>query len=91
MIGVRLRPPDPNPNGAADVNCLARRVEGGGAFVPVDLVFPRERLAYLFADAGARMVIAATGLRGRVPAGLRIVHVDAAAELAGRGQTPVRA
>ena len=45
-------------------------LKAGGAFVPLDLVFPRERLAYLFADAGVRRVIAATGLRGRVPAGL---------------------
>jgi non-ribosomal peptide synthetase component F len=71
------------------VVALPAVLKAGGAFVPVDLVFPRERLD-LFADAGVRMVIAAAGLRGRVPAGLCIAHVDAAVELAGRGRTPVR-
>lgn len=69
------------------VVALLAVLKAGGAFVPVDLVVPRERLGYRFAGAGVRVVIAATGLRGRVPAGLRSVHVDAAAELAGRGRT----
>jgi non-ribosomal peptide synthetase component F len=69
------------------VVALPAVLKAGGAFVPVDLVFSRERLAYRVADAGVRMAIAATVLPGRVPAGLRIVHADAAAELAGRARS----
>ncbi|MEW5927426.1 MAG: amino acid adenylation domain-containing protein [Gemmatimonadota bacterium] len=56
-------------------------LEAGGAFVPLDPAYPRERLEYLLADCGAAVVLTRTGLAGALPeSGAAVVCVDAPAE-----------
>ena len=52
-------------------------LKAGGAYLPLDPDYPRERLAFMLADAGAAVVLTQTSLRERLPAqGLRIVRLD---------------
>ncbi|HEX7240472.1 MAG TPA: condensation domain-containing protein, partial [Longimicrobiaceae bacterium] len=52
-------------------------LRAGGAFLPLDLASPRERLEYLLEDSGARVVVTRSDLAGRLPAGsARVVCVD---------------
>ncbi len=44
-------------------------VQAGGAYVPLDPTYPSERLAFLLADAGARVVLTQERLAGLLPAG----------------------
>ncbi len=41
----------------------------GGAYLPLDPAYPRERLAFLLEDSGARLLITEASLAGRLPAG----------------------
>ncbi|HEX5496055.1 MAG TPA: condensation domain-containing protein, partial [Mycobacteriales bacterium] len=54
-------------------------LRAGAAFVPVDLSHPAERVGYVLADSGARVVLCTTADLPRVPAGDRdTVCVDSA-------------
>jgi amino acid adenylation domain-containing protein len=59
-------------------------LKAGGAYVPLDPAYPADRLAYMLADSGARVLVTQASLRGLLPAqGARSVLVDAdAAEIA---------
>src|SRR6201997_78543 len=70
--------------------CLERSLElvvallgilkAGGGYLPLDPEYPAERLAFMLADAGAAVLISATGLRDRVDApGVRRLELDGAA------------
>src|SRR5262245_24762520 len=70
--------------------CLERSLElvvallgilkAGGGYLPLDPDYPAERLHYMLADAGAAVLISATGLRDRVDApGVRRLELDGAA------------
>ncbi len=48
----------------------------GAAYVPLDPEFPAERLAYMVADAGLRLIVTRAGLRGLLPGGPRKVALD---------------
>ncbi|MFG2634714.1 AMP-binding protein [Streptomyces sp. NPDC048362] len=57
-------------------------LRAGAAYVPLDPGFPADRLAYMLADSGARIVVAQSAVRDRLPAGdgLRVVDLDAERE-----------
>uniref|UniRef100_UPI00226E2C25 amino acid adenylation domain-containing protein n=2 Tax=Streptomyces TaxID=1883 RepID=UPI00226E2C25 len=61
-------------------------LRAGAAYVPLDPGFPADRLAYMLADSGARIVVGHSAVRDRLPAGdgLRIVDLDAEGEAIGR-------
>ena len=78
--------------------CLERSLElvvgllgilkAGGAYVPLDPHYPRERLAYMIADAGIRVVVgtgAAAGLADEIP----VVRMDAPFETPDDDPEPV--
>ncbi|HEX2078088.1 MAG TPA: amino acid adenylation domain-containing protein [Longimicrobium sp.] len=60
-------------------------VKAGGAYLPLDPSYPRERLAFLLDDAGARVVVTDAATAGALPLdGRTAVLVDAdAARIAG--------
>ncbi|GAB3352073.1 amino acid adenylation domain-containing protein [Lysobacter tyrosinilyticus] len=43
-------------------------LKAGGAFVPLDPAYPKERLAFMLADTAASVVLTQSWLRGRLPA-----------------------
>ncbi|HEX7241692.1 MAG TPA: condensation domain-containing protein, partial [Longimicrobiaceae bacterium] len=59
-------------------------LKAGAAYLPLDPAYPADRLAYMLADSGARVLVTQSSLRGLLPAeGVRTVRVDAdAAEIA---------
>ncbi|MFI9324912.1 amino acid adenylation domain-containing protein [Kitasatospora aureofaciens] len=53
-------------------------LKAGAAYVPLDPAFPADRLAYMLADSGARIVVTTGAVRDRLPVtGLRVVDLDA--------------
>jgi amino acid adenylation domain-containing protein len=54
-------------------------MKAGGAYVPLDPSFPPERLAFILADADAKLLITRDALRARVESTLDVVSVDAEA------------
>ncbi|HST59371.1 MAG TPA: amino acid adenylation domain-containing protein [Longimicrobium sp.] len=62
--------------------CILGTLKAGGAYVPLDAAYPAERIAYMLADSGARVLLTETRLRDTlaVPDGVRVVCVDAEAE-----------
>ncbi|SEI40591.1 non-ribosomal peptide synthase domain TIGR01720/amino acid adenylation domain-containing protein [Azotobacter beijerinckii] len=53
--------------GTAMIEGLLAILKAGGAFVPLDPDYPRERLAYMAEDSGLKWLLTTGGLRGRVP------------------------
>ncbi|MFC6369854.1 amino acid adenylation domain-containing protein, partial [Nonomuraea thailandensis] len=61
-------------------------LKAGAAFLPLDPVYPADRLAFSLADAGAAAVVTSSAHVGRLPEGVRRVTLDDPAvvtELAG--------
>ncbi|HEX7243296.1 MAG TPA: amino acid adenylation domain-containing protein, partial [Longimicrobiaceae bacterium] len=69
---------------AGMVVALLAVLKAGAAYLPLDPVYPADRLAYMLADSGARVLVTQASLRGLLPAeGVRTVRVDEdAAEVA---------
>jgi amino acid adenylation domain-containing protein len=44
-------------------------IKAGGAYLPIDLAYPAERVAYMLEDAQASVLITQRSLRGQLPAG----------------------
>ncbi|WP_327169301.1 non-ribosomal peptide synthetase [Streptomyces subrutilus] len=62
----------------AMVAALLGVLKAGGCYVPLDPALPRERIAYVVADAGLRTVVAQPGTRERLPGELpSVVHAGA--------------
>ncbi|MGA5222922.1 amino acid adenylation domain-containing protein [Streptomyces koyangensis] len=61
-------------------------LRAGAAYVPLDPGFPGDRLAYMLADSGARIVVGDSAARASLPveAGVRFVDLAAEAEVIGR-------
>jgi amino acid adenylation domain-containing protein len=77
------------------VVALLAVLKAGAAYLPLDPAYPAARLAYMLEDAGARLLVTESSLRGLLPAdGARIVLVDGdagaiAVEAAEAPRTPV--
>ncbi len=65
-------------------------LKAGGAYLPLDPAYPPERLAFMLADAGARVLVTQSGLMERLPeiaaAHVHVVRLDA--DQASIGQQP---
>ena len=61
-------------------------LKAGGAYLPLDPEYPAERLRYILADSGAAALLTVRGLAGRfeAPAGLPVLLLDGAMQLAPR-------
>ncbi|AWL35213.1 amino acid adenylation domain-containing protein [Streptomyces sp. SM17] len=61
-------------------------LRAGAAYVPLDPGFPGDRLAYMLADSGARIVVGDSAARASLPLepGVRFVDLAAEAEVIGR-------
>ncbi|RKH35463.1 amino acid adenylation domain-containing protein [Corallococcus praedator] len=79
--------------------CVERSVElvvgmlgilkAGATYVPLDPAYPRERLAWMLADAGAQVLLTQEGLREVLPTeGVRVLALDGEPALEG---TPAKA
>ena len=61
-------------------------VKAGGAYLPLDPEYPRERLAWMVADAGARVLLGPAELLPEIPEEIRILPLEAdPAEIVGTG------
>src|SRR6266542_1962612 len=62
------------------VVALIAILKAGGGYLPLDPGYPRERLSFMLADAGAALLLTQSGLRDRVDApGVRRLELDRAA------------
>ncbi len=86
-IGVFL------PRSCDLVTTLLAVLEAGGAYVPLDPGHPRERLASIVADAGVRVLVTTSALRGIAPAVAQVVCLDGDAKAIERHEAapPARA
>jgi amino acid adenylation domain-containing protein len=69
------------PRSAEQVVALAGVLKAGGAYLPLDPGYPPDRLGFMRADAGARLVITRSALAGHLaglPAGHRMLLLDRA-------------
>jgi non-ribosomal peptide synthetase component F len=59
------------------VVALAGVLKAGAAYLPIDLTFPRDRLAYMLVDSQAALLITESGLLDRLPEhAARVVCID---------------
>ncbi|MFF9314764.1 non-ribosomal peptide synthase/polyketide synthase [Streptomyces sp. NPDC014748] len=66
------------PRSAELMVALLGVLKSGAAYLPVDLDYPADRIAYVLADSGARTVVTTARDAARLPEGhgLRILHVE---------------
>ena len=73
----------------AMIVALIAILKAGGAYLPLDPDYPRERLSFMLADAGAPVLVTQSTLLDRLPAhAARLVQLDADAALI--AQQPVQ-
>ncbi|MFI5532892.1 amino acid adenylation domain-containing protein [Kitasatospora sp. NPDC051853] len=65
------------PRSAELVVALLAVLKAGAAHLPLDADHPRERIAYMLADAGVRTVLTTTALAGELPSGVDALALDA--------------
>ncbi len=63
--------------GTAMVIGLLGILKAGAAYVPLDPAFPADRIAYMLEQSGARLAVTQSAVRDRMPAGVRLVDLDA--------------
>src|SRR6185437_8261072 len=96
-IAAALRRAGLAPGDVAGV-CLGRSADtvaamlavwqAGGAYLPLDPDYPDERLAFMVADSGARLVVTSAALAHRPPQGTDLVMVELAQGKGGAGRWP---
>ncbi|HEX4961001.1 MAG TPA: amino acid adenylation domain-containing protein, partial [Thermoanaerobaculia bacterium] len=61
-------------------------LKAGGVYVPLDAAYPRERRAWMLADAGVKVLVTREALRSELPVGpeVEVVAVDSEAETVAR-------
>ncbi|MEW5926854.1 MAG: non-ribosomal peptide synthase/polyketide synthase [Gemmatimonadota bacterium] len=72
-VGVYLR------RTPAALVALLGVLKAGGAYVPLDPELPAERVAFMLEEAGARVVLTESALRGRITGGVDVLALDAEA------------
>jgi nonribosomal peptide synthetase DhbF len=72
------------PRSPALLAALIGIQKSGGAYVPLDPDFPGERLAYMMADSGAKVLVTAGDTAGRIElqGGVAVLDLDALSEAA---------
>ncbi|GLZ80229.1 hypothetical protein Afil01_50360 [Actinorhabdospora filicis] len=68
------------PRTPAMMAAILAVVKAGAAFLPLDIAYPAERLAYILGDARAKMLITDEATGGVLPAGTERLLVDAVAQ-----------
>lgn len=58
------------------VVALLAVLKSGAAYVPMDVAFPPERLAFMVADAGVKLALTQSRLAAKLPAQAQPVHLD---------------
>ena len=53
-------------------------LKAGGAYVPLDPAYPKERLAYMLEDSGARVLLTQESLRASLPGSAAVLCLDSA-------------
>jgi amino acid adenylation domain-containing protein len=71
LVGVCLAP------GLRRLAALLGVWKAGAGYVPLDPALPPERLSFMLADTGMAVVLADDSTRARVPAGARVLSLDA--------------
>ena len=84
VVGIHL---DRSPEFAVAVLAI---LKAGAAYLPLDPAYPAERLAFMLADSGARIVVTDAATGGTLPAApVTVVSLDGDAErIAAFGATP---
>ncbi|WP_306563462.1 non-ribosomal peptide synthetase [Delftia sp. 60] len=74
----------------AMIVALLAVLKAGGTYVPLDTDYPRDRLAYMLADSGARLVLCQGPGRGLLPedAGLQLLDIEPETAAAGPEHDP---
>ncbi|HET9185583.1 MAG TPA: amino acid adenylation domain-containing protein, partial [Solirubrobacterales bacterium] len=74
------------------VEAILAVLKTGAAYVPLDPEYPRERLAFMLADTGARLVVTEERLRPLLPPGVEALCLDERADAiaAESGERPAR-
>jgi amino acid adenylation domain-containing protein len=75
--------------GARMLEALLAVLKAGGAYLPLDPAYPADRIAYMLADSGARVLVTQSALLDALPLdGIETVALDRdAAEIAARPDT----
>ncbi|WP_261994010.1 non-ribosomal peptide synthetase [Streptomyces sp. t39] len=84
IVGVAV------PRSADMIATVVAVLKLGAAFLPLDLVHPADRLAYMIGDSGAALVVATEQVAGKIPAagGAPVVLLDAPATASALGDLP---